>query len=108
MNFSGSNGPSFHLYEQYFLETQNSSTQAETIPHYKVILKHGLYYKTIQRDLVFNGKLDSVKLIEIVKTERMIIRGYTSKTTFVSNDVDSIEVMVKLKTYRPGDVEYHL
>ena len=46
--------------------------------------------------------------IRIVKTERMIIRGYTSKTTFVSNDVDSIEVMVKLKTYRPGDVEYHL
>lgn len=108
MNFSSSNGPSFHLDDRYFLETQSTSWKQDDKPHYKVILKHGLYHQTIQRDIVFGGKLDSVKVLKEDQGKSMLLRGYSGKTTFVSSEVDSADVMIFLKVVKQGDVEYHL
>ena len=38
----------------------------------------------------------------------MLLRGYSGKTTFVSSEVDSADVMIFLKVVKQGDVEYHL
>lgn len=108
MNFSRSNGPSFHLDKQYYLETQNTSSVEDKKPHYKVILKRGLFHQTIKRDIVFGGKLDSIKVIDNNPGKNMNVRGYLSITTFVSIEVDSVDVLISLKTTKQGDVEYRL
>ena len=108
MNFSSTNGPSFHLDKQYYLETQNTSAVEDKKPHYKVILKRGLFHQTIKRDVVFGGKLDSIKVIDNDPGKSMNVRGYSSITTYVSMDVDSVDVLILLKTTKQGDVEYRL
>ncbi len=108
MNLSSTNGPSFHLDKQYYLETQNTSTIEDKKPHYKVILKRHLFHQTIQRDIVFKGKLDSIKIIDIDPGKSMNVRGYSSNTTYVSIEFDSIDVLIYLKTTKQGDVEYRL
>ena len=45
MNFKSSNGPVFNLTDQYYLETQTTSRQAENIPHYKLTLKKGMFHQ---------------------------------------------------------------
>ena len=107
MSFSNT-GSSFHLYDKYFLETQNNSSQLKDYPRYKAILKHGIFHQTIQRDIEFGGILDSVKIIENEKGKILLLRGYTSKITRVSSDVDSADVTILLKVIKQGDVEYHL
>jgi hypothetical protein len=108
MNLSSTNGPSFHLDGQYYLETQSSSRSQDTFPHYKVILKKGIFHQTIQRDIVFGGKIDSIKVLEKDEGKSLRIRGYTSLVTYVSSDVDSVDQTINLKVVRKGDVEYHL
>ena len=108
MNFTGTNSPVFNLKDQYFLETQNISHQHDDIPHYKLILKRGIFHETIQRDISFGGKLDSVNILDFDKGKSLLLRGYTSKNTYVSAEIDSAEVMILLKVTKQGDVEYHL
>jgi len=108
MNFSGTNGPVFHLYGKYYIETQNSSVDGEEYPHYKLVRKQGLFHKTIQRDLYFSGVLDSVRVLENTDEKSINIRGYTSKTSYVSTEIDSTELLVPLKVAKYGDVEYRL
>ncbi len=107
-NFKSSIGPAFHLQDQYFLETQSTSKILDNKPHYKLIFKRGIFHQTIQRDIVFGGKLDSVKVIEIVPDKNMILRGYSNKTTYVSSEIDSVDAKVLLKVVKNGDVEYRL
>jgi hypothetical protein len=107
MRFSSTTGPEYHLYDRYYLEIQNSTNEANVNPHYKLVLKQGLFHKTIQRNLSFNGKLDSIKVLD--NNEKNIrLRGYTSKVSYVSNDIDSVDLLVPLKTIKQGDVEYRL
>ena len=108
MNFSSTHGPSFHLDKQYYLETQNTSTVEDKKPHYKVILKRGLFHQTIKRDIVFGGKLDSLKIIDKNTDKSIKVRGYSSKTTYVSLEVDSVDILIPLKITKQGDVEYRL
>jgi hypothetical protein len=108
MNFKNTNGPVFELYDQYYLETQTTSRQADNFPHYKLTLKKGMFHQTIQRDISFSGKLDSIKVLEMEKEKSILVRGYTSVSTHVSVDVDSAEVLIPLKVVKQGDVEYHL
>jgi hypothetical protein len=108
MKFSSTYGASFPLGDRYFLEMQNSSSASDEIPHYKVILKRGLFHQTIQRDILFGGKLDSARVIEKEQGLHILIRGYTSQSTFVSTEIDSMDIPVQLKVVKQGDVEYHL
>ena len=108
MNFSSSSGPSFHLIDHYYLETQNTSRNQDDKPHYKVILKRGIFHQTLQRDIIFDTKIDSLKVLKVDSGKSMLLRGYSSKTTYVSSEVDSADVMIFLKVVKQGDVEYHL
>ena len=108
MNFKSSNGPVFNLTDQYYLETQTTSRQAENIPHYKLTLKKGMFHQSIQRDISFGGKLDSIKVLQIEKGNSISVRGYTSISSHVSVDVDSTDLEIPLKTVKQGDIEYHL
>ncbi len=108
MRFSGIQGQSFPLDKYYSIETQNSFNTNTDQPHYKVILKKGFFHKTVQRDLLFGGKLDSIKVIDNSNGLSMIVRGYTSKITYVSSEVDSMDTNILLKVNKQGNVEYRL
>ncbi len=108
MNLSGTRGPVFFLYGKYYIETQNSSVSDNEFPRYKLVRKQGLFHKTIQRDLYFSGRLDSVKVIENSDEKNIKLRGYISKVSYVSSEVDSTDLIVPLKILKHGDVEYRL
>lgn len=108
MNYSSTSGPVFQVTGRYFIERQTTTTSADGIPHYKLIVKKGMFHETILRDIIFGGTLDSLRLIEFEKGIGIKIRGYTSRTTHVSMDVDSADVEVTLISNKPGSVEYHL
>ena len=76
--------------------------------HYKLIQKKGIFHATIQRDLVFNGKLDSIKVLDFDKSSKGLIRGYTSIKTFVSTQIDSLDVEITLTKKSADGVEYKL
>ena len=102
-------GKVFSTRENFFLEEQGSLMQgAVSNPHYKLIKKHGLFYETIQRDILFNGNLDSIKVLQIISGEKMMIRGYTNKVTYVSNEIDSMDVEVKLIKQKHDQIERKL
>ncbi len=78
------------------------------IPKYKLVLKRGMYKQSIERDINFGGRLDSVKVLEVNGNHSMLIRGYHSSKTFVSSESDSMDVEVSLRKQKYGDVEYKL
>lgn len=101
-------GESFLVTENFFLERQSSSMHAEDHPLYKLIRKRGIFHSTIQRDLDFSGKLDSIKVIDFDKSTRGLLRGYTSQVTYVSSSIDSSDVEVTLKKKTIDGLEYKL
>jgi hypothetical protein len=96
------------LKENYFLEEQTSSMNGDSIPSYKLIRKHGMFHETIVRDIRFNGNLDSIHILEFIRGEHVIIRGYSNKTTFVSSEIDSVDVDVKLVKENKNQIERKL
>ena len=107
-SFNKSTEQMLPLQGRYYLEKQNISRKKEDIEHYKLILKKGIFHQTVQRDLSFGGKLDSVKVIQFEPGEFIMIRGYTSQNTYVSTDKDSLDVQVPLASKKPGAIEYRL
>jgi hypothetical protein len=108
MNYSSTNGPTFPLYGNYFIEEQNSGGQDGTSIKYKVILKKGIFHQTIQRDISFEKKLDSIRVLEVNPGMNISLRGYTSTKTHVSSEIDSMDVVVPLFNDKPGSVQYQL
>ncbi len=104
--YTDSLGTTFPLKENYFLEQQNTSSSA--VPCYKLIKKHGMFHEAIQRDIYFKGKLDSIQLVEFIPGSNAIIRGYSGKQTYVSTDVDSLDVEVKLVKKKANQIERKL
>jgi len=96
------------LVGKYYLEAQNVIKEDETKPLYKLMLKRGMYKQTIERDILFSGKLDSVKVLEVNGAHSMLIRGYSSENTYVSSKIDSLDVEVSLRKQKYGDVEYKI
>ncbi len=105
--YSSTTGKTFALQGKYFLEEQNSSASSDENPQYKVISKTGIFHTTIQRDVSFNGTIDSVKVID-KNPVTMTIRGYISKKTYVSEDIDSSDVEITLRKNKTGTIEYRL
>ena len=106
-SYSSTSGKTFHLVGRYFLEQQNSTQIADKPLQYKVITKTGIFHKTIQRDIVFQGDVDSVKVIE-KNAITMKIRGYVSRKTYVSEEIDSADVEITLNKNKQGNIEYRL
>ena len=101
-------GETFLLRENFYLERQSSSMHSDSMPLYKMIRKRGLFHSTIQRDLNFNGKLDSIKVIDFDKSSLSLIRGYTSSITHVSSVIDSSDIEIIMKKKTQDGLEYKL
>lgn len=101
-------GESFLVKENFFLERQSSSMSSENMPLYKLIRKRGIFHSTISRDLNFNGQIDSIKVLDFDKSAQSIIRGYTSKSTYVSTIIDSSDVSISMKKKTQDGLEYKL
>lgn len=106
-HYSSTTGKTFHLVGRYFLEQQNSSQTLDNNLQYKVVTKTGIFHKTIQRDILFHGNVDSVKVIE-KNANTMTLRGFTSTITYVSEEVDSTDVEITIKKNKQGSIEYRL
>ena len=95
--------------ENIYLERQNSAfSNDEKNILYKLTEKHGLFHKTISRNLNFNGKLDSIKVLSFNKKESVIIRGYSGKKTYVSDETDSSDITVDLNPKQRDEIERKL
>jgi len=102
-------GKIFHVGENYFLEEQTSAMDNDARHHYKLVRKHGLYYQTIQRDILFDGNLDSIHVLEFSPEQQTAsIRGYIGKVTYVSTEIDSTDVTLKLKPDKKNQIERKL
>ena len=108
MKFTNTTGPSFELGSRFFLEEQSSAISQDGSPVYKVVRKNGFFYKTIQRDLSFGGKLDSVRVLDFESNQFIRLRGYTSSVSYVSTTIDSSDAEVTLVKKGPGSIEYRL
>jgi hypothetical protein len=106
--YSDTTGPSFPVTGNYFIEFQNTSSVNNNAIRYKLIRKTGMFHKTIVRDIEFNGKLDSIKVLEFEKGKTAIVRGYTSIKTYVTSETDSTDVELNLFPLKQGEVEYRL
>lgn len=106
--YSSASGESFLVQENFYIERQNTTMKADDMPYYKLIRKRGIFHSTIQRDITFNGKLDSIKVLDFNKQEHGLIRGYTSKKTYVSTSSDSLDVEIIFKKKSVDGVEYKL
>jgi hypothetical protein len=102
-NYSDSLGKTFSLQENYFIEQQNTSSSSQ--PVYKLVKKHGLFHETIQRDIEFKGKLDSIRLIQFISGQSTVVRGYSGKETFVSTEIDSLDVNLQLVKEKRNVIE---
>lgn len=105
-SFTGTNEPLIALTGRYFLEKQNISRNKNERENYKLIKKKGVFHQTIQRDITFGNKLDSVKVIEFIEGKNLIVRGYTSVVTHVSTEIDSADQTLLLLNKKAGEIEY--
>lgn len=106
--YTDSLGKRFELGQRYFLETQGTVMSDDTLPHYKVIRVKGMFHETLQRDVVFGGKVDSVKVLQLEPGEMVEIRGYISKKSFVETQIDSSDLTLPLKKTKRNAIEYKL
>ena len=67
----------FKLTKNYYLMERQSMLQLlSNVKAYKVSQKFGIYNRTIARDIRFEGRLDSVKLVALTE-DTLILQGYT-------------------------------
>jgi len=93
----------------YYLERQSSAFKSEeTVMKYKLIEKKGMFHKTIARDLNFKGRLDSMKVLSFDERKSVLVRGYTSATSFVEDKIDSTDVTIELLPAKKNVIERRL
>jgi hypothetical protein len=94
---------------KYNLEVQNTfDTNDSANIQYKLIRKTGMFHKTISRNISFNGRLDSIRVLNFENGIATEIRGYTGRKTFVSNEVDSVDVTINLNPTNKDVIERRL
>lgn len=81
----------------YFLEQQSSVfSSGNDEVKYKLIEKKGMFHKTITRDIFFNGKLDSIRVLSFEELDSAMVRGFTSRKSIVEDEIDSVDVTIDL------------
>ncbi len=114
LNFLLTANFSFHSHlipvrENYFLEKQSTTFSSDSSDvKYKLIQKNGMFHKTIARDLAFNAKLDSIKVISFEENKIALVRGYTSRKSFVEDAIDSVDVSISLNPQKRDEIERRL
>ena len=106
--YTDSFGPSYQVHGNIWLETQSTIANEDSIQHYKLIRKRGLYRETLARDLSFKGKVDSVKVLDLQPGISVNIRAYSSRVTFVSTEIDSLDLDIPLVAKKRNGIDYHL
>ncbi len=95
--------------DNYFLERQSTTFTQDSGPaSYKLIQKNGMFHKTIARDVNFNGKLDSMKVLSFEENVLTVVRGFTSSKSFVEDKIDSIDVSIDLNPQKKNEIERRL
>jgi hypothetical protein len=93
----------------YFIERQASTFSNDpTAIGYKLIEKKGMFHRTIARDLDFNGKLDSIRVISFDEVTNTILRGFTSNISFVEDKIDSVDVTIDLNPTKKNEIRRKL
>lgn len=101
-------GKVFPVSGNYMLEPQNSWSTASDNNKYKLVRKQGIYRQTIARDILFGGKLDSIKVIRFTPGDKTVIRGYWGSITYVSAELDSTDAEISLIPRRPNSIQRKL
>jgi len=108
-NLARSNEKIFPVQGNYFLEMQSTyRTDSASSIQYKLIRKAGLFHQTVSRNINFNGKLDSIKVLSVEAGIAAEVRGYVSRKTFVSDETDSTDVTVNLNPTNKDVIERRL
>ncbi|MFI5218816.1 MAG: hypothetical protein ACHQNT_04945 [Bacteroidia bacterium] len=90
----------FHLTGNYFLVKQLSLIgQPNEISKYKIVERRGMFNKTLERDISFNGLIDSARVIQS-DSNQIIVRGYF-------NSADSLDIRSDLKINNPDEITIH-
>ncbi|MEO8085801.1 MAG: hypothetical protein ABI763_03220 [Bacteroidota bacterium] len=93
----------------YYLEKQSSTFSGDDKQvEYKLIEKNGMFHRTIIRELNFNGKLDSIKVLSFEESKTAIVRGYSSSKSFVEDKMDSIDLTIDLNPQKKDQIERKL
>ena len=107
--YADTTGRIFPIEGNYFLEEQSAFIKNDSIaPTYKLIKKQGMFHQTIQRNVSFAGRLDSIQVLEFDTGEKVLVRGYSGHITFVSATIDSIDVTIKLVKDSKNQIERRL
>jgi hypothetical protein len=91
----------------YFLEAQNAMS-ADNAVQYKLIHKTGMFHRTIMRNINFNGRIDSIKVLSFEDGIAAEVRGYSNRKTFVTDEVDSADVNINLNPANKDVIERRL
>lgn len=95
--------------ENYFLEKQSSTFRTDSSgTSYKLIEKKGMFHKTIARDLMFGGNLDSFKVISYDPGMAVLVRGYVGTKNFVEERIDSTDIRIDLNPQKKDQIERRL
>lgn len=100
-------GAKFLIRENIFLEKQNSWAGKKEGQLYKIVSHHGIFHKTIARDIDFGKELDSLHVLDYSEAT-IRLRGYSIEETFVSTHIDSLDITVPLKKPKPNTIERRL
>ncbi len=82
-----------NLTANIFLMKQQGMIDNPAVAKYKLFKKLGIFNKTLARDIDFGHRIDSAKMISLLKDSSILIRGYFSRE---NNGADSLEIRVQL------------
>jgi len=99
----------FLIRDNLFLEKQSNTFDADSSKtRYKLIEKNGMFHRTVTRDIDFNGKLDSIKVISFESKKTAMVRGYIGVKSFVEDKIDSADVSIDLNPQKKDEIERRL
>ena len=96
----------FLLYRNFFLEEQRTFLTNPGPPYtYKMVQQFGLFHKTIRRDIQLGQKPDSVKAIQPVINEGLVIRVYLPGDKSAGALSDSTDLRLSLTPENPDPIK---
>lgn len=106
--YSDTLGKTFCVHENLFLEQQQGWKGSSETVAYKLVEKHGIFRKPIARDILFGGRIDSVRTLSFIQDSATSVRGYRITQTYVSTSMDSTDVTIDLRPKMAQRIERKL
>lgn len=101
-------GKTFCIQGNVYLEQQQGWKGASGTIAYKLVERHGIFRKPIARDILFGGRIDSVRTLLFIEDSTAVVRGYRITETYVSTAVDSIDATIDLQPKMTQRIERKL